>query len=106
MITELSATELASRLDNGDKLVLIDVRESHELVYGQIANSQHIPLGDLDFDLDKLDPNHPTVFICRSGGRSHQAAVLASEYGFSDTYNLTGGMNQWAIDVDPDMDVY
>ena len=106
MITELSATELAFRLDNGEALTLIDVRETHELVYGQINDSHHIPLGDLPEALDDLNPQKPTVFICRSGGRSHQAAVLASEYGFSDTYNLTGGMNQWAIDVDPDMDVY
>ena len=101
MITELSATELASRLDNDEALILIDVREAHELVYGQINDSHHIPLGDLPNALDDLNPQKPTVFICR-----YQAAQLASDAGFSETYNLTGGMNQWATDVDPDMDVY
>ncbi|MDG2264811.1 MAG: rhodanese-like domain-containing protein [Candidatus Marinamargulisbacteria bacterium] len=106
MVTELSVTDLASRLEKGEHLVLIDVRESHELLYGQIATSTHIPLNDLNLELDSLNPNQATVFICRSGGRSYQAATLATEHGFTSTYNLTGGMNQWATTIDPTMDVY
>lgn len=71
---------------------LIDVREPDEVAAGTLPGAVNIPLGDLPARVSELDKNRPVVLLCRSGGRSGQAAEFLSASGFGDVTNLTGGM--------------
>lgn len=71
---------------------LIDVREADEVAAGTLPGAIHIPLGEVPNRLDEIDRSRPVVLLCRSGGRSGQAAQFLTESGFGDVTNLTGGM--------------
>lgn len=73
----------------------IDVRESDEVAEGTIPGTVHIALGDLPARIAELDPSRRVVLLCRSGGRSTQAAEFFVASGFVDVYNLEGGMLAW-----------
>ncbi len=70
----------------------IDVREPHELAEGTLPGTVNIPLGTLPDRVGELDPSRRTVVVCRSGGRSTQAAQFLTGQGFTDVINLAGGM--------------
>lgn len=105
-VESLTPSELSRRLGAGHELVLIDVRESSEWQIGHIAGAQHVPLADLGAHISALDPDQPTVCICHHGIRSHAAAVALLRRGFAEVYNLAGGMDRWAIEVDSTMRRY
>ncbi|WP_080837409.1 rhodanese-like domain-containing protein [Cohnella massiliensis] len=86
--------EVAARLNSGEKLNMLDVREPEEWAAGHVAGSKHIPLGQLSERLHELDPSQETIVICRSGNRSGLACELLSEKGFN-VVNMTGGLNAW-----------
>ncbi|WNQ14054.1 rhodanese-like domain-containing protein [Paenibacillus aurantius] len=86
--------EVAARLNAGEKLFLLDVRESEEWAAGHIAGAVHIPVGQLFGRLQELDPSKETIVICRSGNRSGLACEMLSEKGFN-VVNMTGGLNAW-----------
>lgn len=71
---------------------LVDVREPLEVANGTIPGSINIPLGELDSRLQELDPSRPVVLLCRSRGRSTQAARFLTANGFAEVVNLSGGM--------------
>ncbi len=75
---------------------LIDVREPDEVAGGTLPGAVNIPLGDLPGRVGELDPSKRVVLLCRSGGRSGQAAEFLTGSGFGDVVNLTGGMLAWA----------
>ena len=70
----------------------VDVREPEEFASGSLPGATNIPLGQLNHRLDELDPKHRVVVLCRSGGRSTQAAQALTAAGFGDIVNLAGGM--------------
>ena len=70
----------------------IDVREPHELAEGTLPGTVNIPLGTLPDRVGELDSSRRTVVVCRSGGRSTQAAQFLTGQGFTDVINLAGGM--------------
>ena len=76
-------------------VVLLDVRESDEWAAGHAPQAVHIPLGDIARRAGELPADRPVVCVCRSGGRSPQAAELLVENGF-DFRNLNGGMRSWS----------
>jgi len=80
----------------GADLQVIDVREREEWDEGRMAGARLIPLGELDARLDELDPDQPTVLVCRSGRRSLVAAEYLRERGFARPVSLAGGMIAWA----------
>lgn len=84
-------------LDNASKLTLIDVREAAEYnaELGHVANSKLIILSTIPDQLSAIPTEKPIVFICRSGGRSSQAAAFAKSKGLTDVYNMQGGMLLW-----------
>ncbi len=90
--------ELQAKLEAGDKVNMIDVREVDEVAAGKIPNVEHIPLGLVEFKYQDLDKTKPYVVICRSGGRSGKACEFLEEQGF-DVTNLTGGMLNWQGEV-------
>ncbi len=68
------------------------MREPHELAEGTLPGTVNIPLGTLPDRVGELDPSRRTVVVCRSGGRSTQAAQFLTGQGFTDVINLAGGM--------------
>ncbi|RUL48615.1 rhodanese-like domain-containing protein [Lysinibacillus antri] len=91
---EISAKEVQQRIENGEQLNLIDVREVDEVQAGHIPGITNIPLGLLEFRSHELDKNKPYIMVCRSGGRSGQATHYLQSQGF-DVTNMTGGMMSW-----------
>ena len=90
MYRDHSVTDYASVIDPGSQF--IDVRQPDEFATGAIAGAINIPLGELPIRMQELDPQRRTVVVCRSGGRSSQAAEFFSRAGFGDVVNLDGGM--------------
>ena len=103
---DISATELALRLKNGEKLRLIDVREPHELAISSLPGEENIPLGQLAAHLPELDSAQELVLFCKTGARSTRALELLVSAGFRKVKNLQGGINAWARDVDPTLPIY
>jgi sulfur-carrier protein adenylyltransferase/sulfurtransferase len=104
-IGNMTPEELKHRLDAGDELFVLDVRDPHEY---QICNlgGHLIPLKDLPQRVSELDPSREIVVHCKMGGRSAKAVDFLKQSGFSNVHNLVGGINAWAERVDPKMPKY
>jgi adenylyltransferase/sulfurtransferase len=102
---DMTPEELKRRLDAGEDLFVLDVREPSEY---QICNlgGHLIPLNDLPKRVSELDSNREIVVHCKLGGRSAKAVDFLRQSGFSKVYNLDGGINAWAERVDPKMPKY
>jgi adenylyltransferase/sulfurtransferase len=103
---DITASELAARLQQGNHLRLLDVREPHELAISHIEGAQLIPLGQLAARLSELDSAEEMVVFCKGGTRSARALELLASAGFRKAKNLKGGINEWARQVDPSLPVY
>jgi len=104
--TELTALELKARLDRGDKLRIVDVREPNEYQINRIAGSVLIPLGEVPRRYQELDPEEELVMQCKSGARSARAADFLRSVGFKKVLNLRGGILDWIDKVDPSQPKY
>ena len=107
-IPEITPAELKARLDRGDRLAIVDVREPFEW---EIANlgpqgARLIPLGDLPARLTELNPEDEIVLHCRSGARSAKALEFLRAQGFPRLANLAGGILAWSDEVDPTIRKY
>jgi adenylyltransferase/sulfurtransferase len=104
-VPEITSRELKARLDRGDDLFILDVREPHEF---QICNlSGHlIPLGELTRRVHELDSSREIVAHCRSGKRSADAVQFLRQAGFRKIWNLKGGILAWSDEVDPSVPKY
>lgn len=104
---EISATELKQRLDNGDDVQIIDVREAHELSVAKMPGTIHIPLGQVINRMSEIDPSRETVVHCKMGGRSAKAIQVLKASGFAgNLINLRGGITAWSNEVDPTVPKY
>jgi adenylyltransferase/sulfurtransferase len=103
---DISASDLAERLNQGNHIHLIDVREPHELEISHLENADLIPLGHLASRLSELDSAEEIVLFCKSGTRSTRALELLASAGFRKMKNLKGGINAWAREIDPSLPVY
>jgi adenylyltransferase/sulfurtransferase len=103
---DISATDLALRLQCGEKLRLIDVREPHELAISSLPGEENFPLGQLAARLPELDSAQELVLFCKTGSRSTRALELLVSAGFRKVKNLQGGINAWAREVDPKLPIY
>jgi sulfur-carrier protein adenylyltransferase/sulfurtransferase len=104
-VPEIQVEELKRRLDAGDDLFVLDVREPHEYQICNI-NGHLIPLGDLPNRVHELDSSREIVAHCRSGVRSAKAVTFLQQAGFKKVHNLAGGILAWADRVDPRMPKY
>jgi adenylyltransferase/sulfurtransferase len=102
---DITASELAERLHHNG-LVLLDVREPHELEISSLADAINIPLGTLAARLAELDSAKEMVVFCKSGTRSARALELLASAGFRKVRNLRGGINAWAREVDTALPIY
>jgi rhodanese-related sulfurtransferase len=105
-VQPLLPAELRARLEAGDELVLLDVREQHEFELCRIEGSLHIPLSELSLRHVELDPEREIVCVCHHGIRSANAAAALARLDFDRLYNLVGGVDRWAREVDPGMPRY
>ena len=104
-IAEITPRDLKSRMDRGDDLFILDVREPHEY---QICNlkGKLIPLGELPRRVSELDSSKEMIVHCRSGKRSADAIHFLQKAGFKKLWNLKGGVLAWSDEVDPSMPKY
>jgi adenylyltransferase/sulfurtransferase len=105
-VEEIAAAELKRRLDAGDPLEVIDVREPHEFAIAKIPGTRLIPLGSLSEHLHELDTARTYVVHCKSGARSAKAIGQLRRVGFKRLLNLKGGILAWSKEVDPSVPTY
>ncbi len=93
---QVDTLEAVQKINRDDALV-IDVREPSEVAQGKIARAKLIPLGELKTRIGELEKHKtkPIIMVCRSGSRSAGACGILSKQGFSEVYNLAGGMIAW-----------
>ncbi len=103
---DITASQLSSRLKENPGLRLIDVREPHEREISNLEGSELIPLGQFAARLNELDSAEELVIFCKAGTRSTRALEILVSAGFKKVKNLKGGINAWAIDVDPSLPIY
>ena len=92
--------------DRRDDVVLVDVREPHEIEICAIAGSVKIPLGTLPENLNRLSTADEIVVHCKSGARSAKAVKLLRDAGFRKVRNLAGGITSWSDRIDPSVPKY
>ena len=104
---EITSTELKQRLDNGDDIQIVDVREDSELAISRLPDSIHIPLAQVLSRMNEIDPTRETVVHCKMGGRSARAIEALQRSGFTGKLiNLKGGIIGWSNEVDPSVAKY
>src|SRR5687768_3518803 len=107
MIEEISATDLKRRMDAGDDIQLIDVRQPEEWAFAKIEGAKLIPLGEIIKRMDEIDENRETVLHCKMGMRSARAVEALQQAGFhGNVKNLKGGITAWSNEVDPKVAKY
>jgi len=95
-IKEIDAPELAQWVnDSAHKLRVIDVRQMQEIARGTVPKAEALPLHTLPARIHELSPAEKLVIVCHSGARSAQACMYLQQQGFSNVYNLRGGMLGW-----------
>jgi molybdopterin/thiamine biosynthesis adenylyltransferase/rhodanese-related sulfurtransferase len=103
---EITPEELKEKLENGEDIILIDVREPVEYEINRIEGSKLIPLSKLPEKVNELDQTREIVLYCKMGGRSARAVQLLRELGFTRVKNLAGGIDAWIEKIDPTMPRY
>ncbi|WP_018665188.1 rhodanese-like domain-containing protein [Heyndrickxia acidiproducens] len=91
---QIAAQEVEEKLEKGERLHILDVRETDEVAEGKIPGAVNIPLGLLEFQLQDLDRSQHYIVVCHSGGRSFMACQFLESRGY-DVANLNGGMMEW-----------
>jgi adenylyltransferase/sulfurtransferase len=102
----ITPKELKERLDKGENLCLLDVREEWENSLAKLEGSILIPLGTLPQSLDKLDRNREIIAYCHHGMRSADATGFLLQQGFSKVKNLVGGIDAWSLQIDSSVPRY
>lgn len=104
---QMTPKQLKDYLETTPELpVLLDVREPWEFQTCHIEGSLHVPMGQIPQNYRQLDARRETVVICHHGMRSMQVSQFLEKAGFINIINLTGGVDAWAREVDPNMPVY
>ena len=102
---EITPQDLKARMDGNDRPVLLDVRDDWETKLCRLDNALHIPMEELEFRTDELNPADDIVVYCHHGVRSASVAEFLRQQGFK-AVNLQGGVDQWARVIDPRMKRY
>jgi len=92
---EITVPELKKKLESGETLLLLDVREPEEFEMGHIKGCVLLPLGQLPLSFGELDPKTPIIIYCKSGIRSAYATTFLRSQGYQDVRNLIGGYIEW-----------
>ena len=103
---EISPQDLKARFDRNERPVLVDVRDDWETKLCRLDNALHIPMEELEFRTDELNPADDIVVYCHHGVRSAAVADYLRRLGFARVRNLSGGLDAWARAVEPSMRRY
>jgi rhodanese-related sulfurtransferase len=101
----ITVHELKQMIDSKEDFQLIDVREPFENEICTL-NALLIPMGELADRFGEINKDKKVVIHCRSGARSANAIGFLQQHGYTNLYNLTGGILAWAAEIDPNMDTY
>ena len=103
----ITSLELKSRLDKGEKIRIIDVREPDEWAIAHLPGAELIPLSQFQQRaIEELSIDEPLVLYCHHGVRSARAQGYLKTQGYGSVLNLTGGIDAWALQVEPTMKRY
>ncbi len=107
-VPEITPLELKERLDAGDDILLVDVREPFEIAIADLPDHGQIRISSREFAarFDEIDSESEVVIYCRSGARSAQATQFLLANGFERVFNLEGGVLGWRLHVDPSLTAY
>ncbi|MCB9435516.1 MAG: molybdopterin-synthase adenylyltransferase MoeB [Anaerolineales bacterium] len=105
-VPTLGARALKERLDKGEAIEILDVRDAHELDISRMEGAIHIPKSEVLGRLDEVTRDTPVVVICRTGIRSGEVVAWLKERGYTNTMNLIGGINAWAREIDTALPIY
>lgn len=97
--TNISVDEATNMIEKGN-VVILDVRTEEEYASGHIPGAMLLPLQQLQERMNELKKDETYIVVCRSGNRSAQASELLVKEGFTNIYNMTGGMNEWKGEVE------
>jgi rhodanese-related sulfurtransferase len=103
---EITPAELKARLNSGDTLVLVDVREPWEQEICRIEGARLVPLGELAASLYTLPDVDEVICYCHHGMRSLDAAAWLRFQGFEKAKSLAGGIERWSLEIDPNVPRY
>ena len=103
---QISPREVKERLDHGEKLLLVDVREPHEHALCQIAGAILIPMGSIPANLQKLDADEDVICFCHHGMRSLDVANWLRAQGVKSAKSMAGGIDRWSLEIDPQVPRY
>jgi rhodanese-related sulfurtransferase len=103
---QIPPAELSDWLRRDKDLQILDVREKWEAAICTLPGARNIPLSEVPARVGEIDGNRPLVVYCHHGGRSLRAVQWLREHGFERTTNLTGGIHQWSLQIDPSVPTY
>jgi rhodanese-related sulfurtransferase len=98
---EISPREVKERLDRGEKVLLVDVREPWEYAQCRIQGAMLIPMGNIPASLQQLDGDEDVICYCHHGMRSLDVATWLRSQGVASAKSMTGGIDRWSTEVDP-----
>lgn len=105
-IPAISVSDLKHKIDQKNPMVILDVREKFEYAIARIEGSQLIPLDELPDRISELDRNAEIIAFCHTGMRSARAVQFLQGHGYKRSFNLAGGIDAWAHEIDPTMQKY
>lgn len=105
-IVQLGPAELKEWMDEGRMFCLLDVRTDEETAICSLPNALHIPMNLIPLRQNELPDDVPLVVYCHHGIRSLHTAMYLADAGFENLYNLQGGIDAWAVEVDAEMARY
>ena len=105
---EIDCRAVKESLDSGDDLLILDCREQDEYATAHIEQAKLIPMGEIPDRLRELESHRERRIVvhCHHGGRSRRVVRWLREQGFSQAQNLTGGIDQWSLEIDPSVPRY
>ncbi|MBY0273938.1 hypothetical protein K2Z84_01260 [Candidatus Binatia bacterium] len=106
MVSEISVTDLSRRIAEPNAPVVLDVREPQEIAIARFPGALEIPMQSVPSRIAELDPNAEVFVLCHHGMRSAHVAEYLAEQGFTRVGNVTGGIDAWALMVDPSVPRY
>lgn len=98
---DIDVRELKRRRDAAEPHVLLDVREPDEIATASISGATFIPMGEITSRYAELPTDTPIVVMCHAGGRSARVTKFLNANGYENAVNLAGGIDDWAVSIDP-----
>jgi rhodanese-related sulfurtransferase len=103
---QIEARDVKQRLDRGEKFLFVDVREPWEHQTAKIEGAKLIPLGQIPGNLAELEKAGEVILFCHHGMRSLDAAAWLRAQGVAGARSMNGGIERWAVDIDPTVPRY